>query len=98
MSCFLLTWEMKCLKAVGVKSPDNPRDPIYWLFGSVFTEKSYVLVVNKAFAQPRNSCEVQAAGTLAVFHSDQLREKQKSYNTNSKCPLSLAEDSVVLQT
>ena len=53
-------------------------------------------MVNKAVAQPRNSCEVQAAGTLAVFHSDQLREKQKSCNTNSECPLSLAEDSIVL--
>lgn len=87
---------LKCLKAVGVKAPDTWRDAIYWLFGSLFTKKSYVLVVNKVFAQPRNSCEVQAAGTWAVFHSDQLREKQKSYNTNSKCPLSLAEDSIVL--
>ena len=55
-----------------------------------------MLVVNKAFAQPGKSCGVQAAGTLAASHGDQLREKQKSYNTVPKCPLSLPEDNLVL--
>lgn len=55
-----------------------------------------MLVVNKAFAQPRKSCGVRAAGALAASHGDQLREKQKSYNTVPKCPLSLPEDNLVL--
>lgn len=42
---------------------------------------------------PGNLGGVQAAGSLATFHSDQLREKQ---NSSPQMPLSLPEDSIVL--